>query len=302
MTPETPTFDLACPICTDTKFELNADRGVHDPQHCSRCARTFNTNRSSPFVDLTLTSGVTSRVYKESLWGGVEIFRNPLVSFVYERGWRQGFAWAGFPGVEREFEMAMDLLRPAYGKVLVDMSCGSGIFSRRFASSRRFSGVIAADYSESMLQQTQRTFDDDGFVSDGSVLLLRADVGRLPFPTGSVAAIHAGAAIHCWPNPTAAMAEISRVLAPGGVFVASTFLKAAAPLGQILGDDVVRPLNRFDPSSSGSGRSYRWWEEGELRDLVTTVGLANFQRERRLRFIMFSASKPVTNMREDREI
>lgn len=24
--------------------------------------------------------------------------RNPLVSFVYERGWRQGFAWAGFPG------------------------------------------------------------------------------------------------------------------------------------------------------------------------------------------------------------
>ena len=36
-------------------------------------------------------------------------------------------------------------------------------------------------------------------------ILLRADVGRLPFPTASVAAIHAGAAIHCWPNPTAAV-------------------------------------------------------------------------------------------------
>lgn len=35
------------------------------------------------------------------------------------------------------------------------------------------------------------------------VVLLRADVGRLPFATGSVAAIHAGAAIHCWPNPQA---------------------------------------------------------------------------------------------------
>lgn len=33
------------------------------------------------------------------------------------------------------------------------------------------------------------------------MVLLRADVGRLPFPTGSVAAMHAGAAIHCWPNP-----------------------------------------------------------------------------------------------------
>ena len=36
-------------------------------------------------------------------------------------------------------------------------------------------------------------------------ILLRADVGRLPFQTGSVAAIHAGAAIHCWPNPTSAV-------------------------------------------------------------------------------------------------
>ena len=39
-------------------------------------------------------------------------------------------------------------------------------------------------------------------------------------------------------------AEISRVLRPGGVFVASTFLKVAAPLGAVLGDDVVRPLNQ----------------------------------------------------------
>ena len=69
--------------------------------------------------------------------------------------------------MEREFEMAMQLLRPAFGKVLVDMSCGSGIFSRRFATSRQFSGVIAADYSESMLQQTQQTFNDEGYPIDG---------------------------------------------------------------------------------------------------------------------------------------
>ena len=34
------------------------------------------------------------------------------------------------------------------------------------------------------------------------------------------------------------------MLRPGGVFVASTFLKASAPLGQLLqNDDIVRPLN-----------------------------------------------------------
>ena len=39
-------------------------------------------------------------------------------------------------------------------------------------------------------------------------------------------------------------AEISRVLRPGGVLVASTILVAAAPLGAVLGDDVVRPLKQ----------------------------------------------------------
>jgi hypothetical protein len=34
------------------------------------------------------------------------------------------------------------------------------------------------------------------------VVLIRADVARLPFATSSLAAVHAGAAIHCWPQPT----------------------------------------------------------------------------------------------------
>jgi SAM-dependent methyltransferase len=76
------------------------------------------------------------------------------------------------------------------------------------------------------------------------IVAVRADVGRLPFATGSVDAIHAGAAMHCWPNPQAAMAEISRVLRPGGVFVASTFLNPFAPLGELVGDSIVRPLSQ----------------------------------------------------------
>jgi ubiquinone/menaquinone biosynthesis C-methylase UbiE len=63
--------------------------------------------------------------------------------------------------------MSMDLLKPAYNDVLLDMSCGSGLFSRRFAASRHFAGVIAADYSESMLKQVRETFDSSGAVDDG---------------------------------------------------------------------------------------------------------------------------------------
>ena len=34
-----------------------------------------------------------------------DLFTSPSVSFAYERGWRQGFAAAGFPGADKEYEM-----------------------------------------------------------------------------------------------------------------------------------------------------------------------------------------------------
>ncbi|EIE18993.1 S-adenosyl-L-methionine-dependent methyltransferase [Coccomyxa subellipsoidea C-169] len=283
-------YNFACPICLTTEFSIQkSNQGLAQALHCDRCARTFSANEKS--VDLTSTSGAPARVYKQSFWGGTQIFRSPLVSFAYERGWRSSFTWAGFPGEQKEFEMAMDYLQAAYGEVLVDMSCGSGLFSRRFVRSGKFAGVIAADFSESMLTQAKQFFDEDRSLDTRQYVLLRADVGRLPFPTGSVAAIHAGAAIHCWPNPTMAVAEISRVLRPGGVFVGSTFLKASAPLGQLLNnDDLVRPLNSLDPMSGGS--NYQWWEEAELRELTAAMGLQDFQRHRTNRFIMFAVQKP----------
>lgn len=105
--------------------------------------------------------------------------RSPLISFVYERGWRQGFAWAGFPGADQEYDMAMKFLKQGRTRtradsapgtssssssmgVLVDMSCGSGLFTRRFANSGAFDGVVAADFSESMLRQTR------DFLKEGS--------------------------------------------------------------------------------------------------------------------------------------
>ena len=36
------------------------------------------------------------------------------------------------------------------------------------------------------------------------------------------------------------------MLQPGGIFVASTFLKTFSPLGEFLGDDTVRPLNQVN--------------------------------------------------------
>ncbi|KAG1680345.1 hypothetical protein FOA52_015435 [Chlamydomonas sp. UWO 241] len=301
-------FDFACPICQTTTFKMASMPTKAGSLACPRCSRKFSS--TDKYVDLTLTSGLQPQVYNKAEWGGQEMFRSPAISFVYERGWRQGFSWAGFPGADKEFEIAMDYLQPAYGETVIDMSCGSGLFSRRFAKSGRFGGVVAADFSESMLQQARAYFKEDGTLGGATpIAFLRADVGRLPFATGSVAAIHAGAALHCWPNPQAALAEISRVLRPGGVFVASTFLNATAPLGQLIGndeilrplnqlgqlignDEILRPLNQFDPSGAVVRAQYKWWEEQELKDLCASVGLDRYTRERSNRFIMLCARKP----------
>jgi hypothetical protein len=216
-----PTFDLACPICQTTVFSLrqSAGRPAGDCT-CRRCGRAFPL--SDTYVDLTLGSGTsapppgslassaagtsssspTKQAYQQKSWGGQEIFRSPLVALAYERGWRQGFVWAGFPGADREFVMATDRLRPAEGGTLVDMSCGSGLFTRRFLASGRFSKVIAADFSESMLRQARAYLDQEGkALALERCVLVRADVGRLPMATGSIDVVHAGAAIHCWPDP-----------------------------------------------------------------------------------------------------
>ena len=50
-------------------------------------------------------------------------------------------------------------------QVLVDLSCGSGLFARRFAKSGRFAGVVATDFSENMLRQAKQNFDADSSIN-----------------------------------------------------------------------------------------------------------------------------------------
>jgi hypothetical protein len=67
-----------------------------------------------------------------------DLFTSPAVSFAYERGWRQAFAQAGFPGADVESRMAMDYFAPVVAKagptnsVVVDMSCATGEFFLSF--------------------------------------------------------------------------------------------------------------------------------------------------------------------------
>jgi len=197
------------------------------------------------------------------------MFRSPLLPFLYERGWRQNFRRAGFPGIDKEFTEVQQFFTPAIGGTVIDLSCGSGLMTRRLVSSGRYARVLALDFSEEMLKETSRRFRREKIPTE-KLVLVRADAGALPLQTDSVDAIHAGAAMHCWPKLEQSLAEVKRALKPGGQFFATTFFK-----GAYTGGRNVNPLNQ-----QGTGSMYFFQDEAELNDLLKQAGFSEFQVRR----------------------
>jgi len=201
------------------------------------------------------------------------IFRSPVMAFAYERGWRQNFEAMGFPGPDAEFEEVQRFFAPVeQGGKIVDLSCGSGLMSRRLVGSGRYERVLALDYSEEMLKETSRRFSAQGLSTD-RLTLVRADAAMLPLQTDSIDALHAGAAMHCWPRLEQSLEEVKRVLRPGGRFFATTFYEGALPGQQA----------QMQQPGSGSMRFFK--DESELTELLVRAGfdasLVDVRREGR---------------------
>ncbi|CAN4113112.1 unnamed protein product [Withania somnifera] len=274
---KTPTQDateaelFACPICYEPLIRkgpsgFNVPAIYRSGFKCRKCNKSYSSK--DIYLDLTVTSG--TKQYNEVKPARSELFRSPVVSFLYERGWRQNFNRSGFPGPDEEFKMAQEYFKVAEGGVLVDVSCGSGLFSRKFAKSGAYSRVVALDFSENMLRQCFDFIKNDDSIISSNLALVRADVSRLPFFSGSIDAVHAGAALHCWPSPSNAR----------GVFVGTTFLRVnpSAPT-------VIRALEQ------SATRTYSYFTREEIEDLVTSCGLINYASIVQGSFIMFSAQK-----------
>jgi ubiquinone/menaquinone biosynthesis C-methylase UbiE len=203
----------------------------------------------------------------------------PVFARVYERWWRPSFVRVAggsrHPSFDEEYQWVMQRLHAARAGVVLDLSCGPGLFARRLAESGAFERVYAVDYSEAMLHQCV-----EGGAGSAGARLVRADASYLPLRDASLAGVHAGAALHLWPNPNEGISEVARVLRPGGVFVASTFVRAPSRRAQLVAD-------AFQMASRA-----HVFEESALRNMCEGVGLADFEPIRRGAFIMFSAIKP----------
>lgn len=109
---------------------------------------------------------------------------------------------------------------------VLELACGTGQLSFGLAPFVR--QWEATDFSEAMIAQAKR-YQLHGAGAPGSRLFFSVqDATHLPYADHSFDAVVIANALHVMPHPEAALAEIRRVLKPGGMLFAPTFVHGAA--------------------------------------------------------------------------
>jgi SAM-dependent methyltransferase len=112
-------------------------------------------------------------------------------------------------------------LRP--GMTVLDLGCGEG--RHAFEAYRRGASVVAVDWGASEVTTTKQWLGaiaeagEAGVADDGRTAryeVVRGDLTALPFPDASVDRVMASEVLEHIPDDVTAMAEIFRVLKPGG--------------------------------------------------------------------------------------
>jgi len=143
-----------------------------------------------------MESGTIVRVYESRLWRRSLLTRLALgLSFDREQALIRGAA----------------RLEPT-ARVL-DLACGSGIYARPFAQALAPGTVVGLDLSAAMLRHARRAAEAERI---DNLPLVRGDAMYLPFPPSCFDHVNCCGALHLFPDASRALAEMHRVLRPGG--------------------------------------------------------------------------------------
>ena len=108
--------------------------------------------------------------------------------------------------------LAADIIRPSSEDHVVDVGCGPGNAVRTAA--RRGARALGVDPSRSMLRVARL------ITRDSAVRFAEGSAESLPAPAESATVVWALATVHHWRDVPQGLAEIARVLAPGGRLLA----------------------------------------------------------------------------------
>ena len=141
-------------------------------------------------------------------------------------------------GVLGMLEPLRDALDPRPGERVLEIGAGTGAYALNVAGDVGPDGAIdILDAHPTQLEAAMRGARERGIENVRAVL---GDARFLPFEDGCFDAAYAVAAVGDGPDPQAVLAELARVLRPGGRLV----------VGELHGDP-----HRFDPAALRGGRA-----------------------------------------------
>lgn len=156
------------------------------------------------------------------------------------------------------------------GEGTLFLDAGAGFGRHAYEAARRGARVVALDYAEAETSTTRATFAamcEAGEISaDRLTGVLRGDATRLPFRDGAFDVIVTSEVLEHIQNDVAALAELSRVLKPGGTFAATVPSWFPEKVNWMLSDEYHAPFVE--------GGHVRIYSSTELRAKVRAAGLA----------------------------
>lgn len=112
---------------------------------------------------------------------------------------------------DRLAEYAIAGLKDPHALTAIDLACGPGTYTRPLAA--RVGRAIGGDLTPAMVEKARAEAARDGIAN---IEFVCADIYALPFPDRSAGIVSCGYAFHHMTDPRRALAEMARVLQPGG--------------------------------------------------------------------------------------
>jgi ubiquinone/menaquinone biosynthesis C-methylase UbiE len=136
-------------------------------------------------------------------------------------------AWAMWGAdLRRMFADIERLADVPVGASVLDIPCGGGLAFRGLGTGQAVR-YVAADISPYMLQRARREAGRRGV--QGAIEFVEADVTALQFADDSFDLCVTYNGLHCLPDPRAALAELVRVLRPGGTLRGTSCVTGQGP-------------------------------------------------------------------------
>ena len=142
----------------------------------------------------------------------------PRMIAMLEAIWGEGFLSPGGPAEVARVLEGHDIR----GKAVLDIGCGAGGIDVALVQTHGAGYVTGIDVEDSVLSHARSLVADKGLT--GHVGLVKVAPGPLPFPPGTFDVVFSKDSIVHIPDKHALMAEVARVLKPGGWFLASDWL------------------------------------------------------------------------------